>query len=97
MNFAPQSLNNLLALNRYEIDESTHIDVDENRCSNCQKQICLVVCPAQVYVLRDERIVVRHENCLECGACSVACNAGGERCVDWRNPQGGHGIVYKFG
>lgn len=97
MNLKQQSLDNLLALDKYEIDEQTHIQIDESLCDGCQKRVCLVVCPAQVYVLNEGRIVVRHENCLECGACTVACNALGPQWVDWRNPRGGFGIIYRYG
>ena len=97
MSMREHSLDDLLGLDRYESDERSHISVDESRCSACQKKVCLTVCPAEVYVLREERIVVRHENCLECGACTIACNAEGPRWVDWRNPQGGYGIVYQYG
>lgn len=92
-----RSLDELLGLDKYVLDERSHIEVDEEACMACQKRVCLVVCPAEVYVEREGRILVRHENCLECGACSIACNAGGPRWVDWRNPQGGFGIVYQFG
>lgn len=97
MNMRTHSLDDLLGLNKYEIDERSHISVVEERCTDCQKKVCLVVCPAEVYVLREDRIVIRHENCLECGACSIACNAEGSRWVDWRNPRGGYGIVYQYG
>jgi len=92
-----QSLDDLLGLDKYVIDEISHISIDHQRCVECQKKVCLVVCPAEVYIERDGRILVRHENCLECGACLIVCNAEGPRCVDWRNPQGGYGIIYQYG
>lgn len=93
----PQTLDDLLAFDRYEIDEYSHIEVDESKCGDCQRRVCLVVCPAEVYVLNEGKIRVRYENCLECGACTIACNADGPRWVEWRNPRGGYGIVYRFG
>jgi ferredoxin like protein len=87
-----------LGLDKYEIDEEfAHITVDATRCQVCAKKPCLTVCPAQVYTWVEERVAVRYENCLECGTCQIACDMGGSGGITWRNPQGGFGILFRYG
>jgi ferredoxin like protein len=87
-----------LGLDKYEIDaEQSHIRVDLDRCQACQARPCLTVCPAGVYRWVDERVTVRYENCLECGTCQIACDHGGNKGITWRNPQGGFGVVFRYG
>jgi ferredoxin like protein len=92
------SLDARLGLDKYEIDEeNSHILVDQSLCQRCQLQPCLTVCPAAVYVAAEGEIVARYENCLECGTCQVACDTGGEGGITWNPPQGGFGIVFRYG
>ena len=84
-----------LSKNKYELDESSHISVDQEKCRVCTSRYCLTVCPAKVYVFDDETgaLLVNHAGCLECGTCIAACLSGG---LDWRMPVGGMGIVYRY-
>jgi len=92
------SLDARLGLDKYEIDEkNSHILIDQSRCQQCLLQPCLTVCPAAVYVTVDGDIVARYENCLECGTCQVACDTGGEGGITWNPPQGGFGILFRYG
>ena len=92
------SLDARLAADRYEIDnEQSHIAVDQARCESCEPKPCLTVCPADVYRWVDDRVAVRYENCLECGSCQLACDHGGNGGITWQNPQGGFGIVFRYG
>lgn len=92
------SLDDRLGLDKYEIDEAhSHITVDQSRCRVCRLQPCLTVCPASVYVMVENEVVARYENCLECGTCQVACDTGGEGGITWTPPQGGFGIVFRYG
>jgi ferredoxin like protein len=92
------SLDARLGLLRYEIDgERSHIDVVATRCVTCRARPCLTVCPAEVYRWVDDRVAVRYENCLECGACQVSCAEGGNGAITWRNPAGGFGVVFRHG
>mgnify|MGYP001411154404 FL=1 len=92
------SLDDRLGLDKYEIDEEhSHIQVDQSLCLRCQLRPCLTVCPAAVYVAVDGEIVARYENCLECGTCQIACDTGGEGGITWNPPQGGFGIVFRYG
>ena len=87
-----------LGLDKYEIDEvNSHIQVDQERCLHCELKPCLTVCPAFVYEWLDNHVTVRYENCLECGTCQISCDHGGNRGITWRNPQGGFGILFRYG
>ena len=87
-----------LGLDKYEIDaEQSHIRVDLALCQACAARPCLTVCPAGVYRWVDEHVTVRYENCLECGTCQIACDHGGNKGITWRNPQGGFGVVFRYG
>ncbi len=92
------SLDDRLALDKYEIDkEQSHINVDHELCTACSLKPCLTACPAFVYQWVEDHVAVRYENCLECGTCQLACDNGGNHGITWRNPQGGFGIVYRYG
>ena len=87
-----------LGLDKYEIDEeNSHITVDHERCKTCDLKPCLTACPAYVYQGVEEHVAVRYENCLECGTCQIACDSGGNKGITWRNPQGGFGILFRYG
>jgi Ferredoxin-like protein len=67
-------LTSRLALNKYEVGEKSHIEVDYEVCKKCKDKWCTYVCPAGTYEANDEKgIVVHYERCLECGAALVAC------------------------
>jgi ferredoxin like protein len=98
MTIQTMSLDARLGLDKYEIDEeNSHITVDQTLCQTCAAKPCLTVCPAEVYKLVDNEIAVRYENCLECGTCEISCDTGGNGSIDWQPPQGGFGIVFRFG
>lgn len=83
---------------KYEPDsDHPHVTVDLERCRRCQSKCCVLLCPAGVYK-RDpndpERIVVSHDNCLECGTCVKMCP---EAAIDWHYPAGGLGVKYRCG
>lgn len=91
------SLDNRLGLDKYEIDEQSHISIEHSRCANCGLKPCLTVCPAAVYVWVEDKVAIRYENCLECGTCTIACEGGGNGAINWHPPQGGFGIVFRYG
>ena len=72
--------------------KTSHISLDEHLCKECLNRICTYICPAEVYVWDGAKneIEVKYENCLECGACRVACEV-----IKWTNPPWGTGIAYK--
>ncbi|MCM1564713.1 MAG: 4Fe-4S dicluster domain-containing protein [Dehalobacter sp.] len=84
-----------LSINKYELDESPHIKVDQEICrKRCQNRVCLFICPAKVYNEQNGELAVDHAGCLECGTCLVACT---QKAIDWQYPAGGFGIVYRNG
>ncbi len=63
-------------------------------CRQCSLRPCLNFCPAGVYRLTENMIVVSYQACLECGSCRVGCPY---RNIQWDYPRGGFGVSYKFG
>ncbi len=93
----PLSVEERLGHNETRPDRQPHLEIiDSGRCEECERRECTLVCPAGTYRWSDEtgRIVVSHENCLECGACRLVCPHDN---ISWRYPMGGLGICYRFG
>jgi len=85
-----------LGLNVFKIDTQPHIVIDHAICKTiCQIQVCLFVCPADLYSRDLEgEIQVNYEGCLECGACFIACTP---EALAWQYPRAGQGVQYRFG
>ena len=93
---APIEIPALLGLDTFDLDETSHIDVDPVLCATCPTKACVAACPAQLYRLEgDGGVVFDHAGCLECGTCAVVCEHGGV--VSWRSPSAGHGVSYRYG
>lgn len=91
-------LEDKLFLNKYKVDHVPHIKIkDPSVCLGCEKKQCTFVCPVGVYRWDDQarKIVVGWENCLEMGACLIACNEFNN--IDMKYPRGGFGICYRYG
>ena len=87
-----------LFLDKYKVDAVSHLQIkNPSVCLNCEKKQCTFVCPAGVYRWDEpqQKIVVGWENCLEMGACVIACHEFDN--IDMHYPRGGYGISYKFG
>ncbi len=83
-----------LALLKYKPDDSSHIKINEEACKNCKTKACAFFCPAGVYKQDEQNpeiVKAEYENCLECGACKVACKCGA---IEWKYPE--QGVIYKF-
>ena len=86
-----------LFLVRFQPDTHSHIRlIDPDRCYECEKRPCTYVCPAKVYQWdeRERKIKIAYEGCLECGTCIYADPYDN---IDWKNPRGGFGVMYKYG
>lgn len=86
-----------LFLDRFQSDKHSHLKIkDRDRCVDCQRKPCTYICPSKVYAWneKEQRIEVAYEGCLECGTCKYGCAHDN---IDWRNPRGGFGIMYKNG
>lgn len=88
------SIENKLSTLKYYCDDKSHLILDKELCKNCSEKSCLYVCPARVYEVDDEtkEITVQYENCLECGACRMACS---KNAIDWNYPRASLGVLYK--
>ena len=74
----------------------SHLIPTVKDCRNCGPKACLYVCPASVYEWNKEEqnLTVHYENCLECGACRIACS---KHSLNWQYPKSDYGITYKLG
>ena len=84
----------------YASDKETHLRLsDPALCERCTLKPCIRVCPAEVYQWDDarRRLQIRFENCLELGACRIACQEMGNRALLWEFPKGSKGVQYRLG
>lgn len=89
-----KSIEEKLAVNKYDIDREVHIRLREDICERCDRRLCLYVCPAECFKLLENHITFSYEGCLECGSCRIICEEGA---IDWNLPRGGFGICYQYG
>lgn len=94
--FNKMTLDDKLFTIKYKPDELSHLRPDSEKCKDCVSKVCTTICPAKVYEWNDEdeKLTVNHENCLECGACRIACE---QKCIDWEYPRGNKGVTFKNG
>lgn len=90
----PKTIEEKLAVNKYDIDQEVHIRIDEDICKKCDKHECIYACPADCFKLTEGHITFSFEGCLECGSCRIVCEEGA---IDWALPRGGLGICYQYG
>lgn len=88
------SIEDKLAVNKYDIDKDRHIQIREDICATCEAHPCLYACPADCFKLREGHITFSYEGCLECGSCRIVCD---KEAVKWALPRAGFGICYLFG
>lgn len=89
-----KSIQDKLATIKYNCDDKSHLKIDLSKCQNCKEKTCTHICPAAVYVEDEnaQEILVQYENCLECGACRIACPKGA---IEWEYPPASCGVVFK--
>jgi ferredoxin like protein len=90
----PISIEDKLAVNKYDIDRDVHIKVREDICQACDGHYCLYACPADCFKLVEGHITFSYEGCLECGSCRIACD---KEAIEWLLPRPGFGICYEYG
>ncbi len=87
-----------LGVDAFTSDRESHLTLDDPaKCVTCVLKPCLEVCPAKVYEWQDGRLVIHHENCLELGACRIACHQLGNGALVWRFPRAGFGVSFRYG
>lgn len=81
---------------KYSPDTESHLKPDNEKCRLCENRYCTHICPAEVYEWSEEKqeLIVNYENCLECGACRIACE---KKAIDWQYPKGTKGVTFKQG
>ncbi len=92
----PKEIDEKLASVKSNPDSKSHLIPDENACKKCDILSCHYVSPAGVYewIETEQKLIVKYENCLECGACRIACD---EQELMWKYPRSTYGITYKQG
>jgi len=88
------SIDDLLATVKYKPDTVSHLVPNNEYCKKCKNRVCEHICPAKVYEWDEEnqKLQVTFENCLECGACRIACDYCA---IDWKYPKATKGITFK--
>jgi ferredoxin like protein len=87
-----------LGADAFNTDSVTHLTLsDPALCRTCALRPCIRVCPAEVYHWEGDRLRISYENCLETGACRIACEQIGNRALVWAFPSAGHGVQYRLG
>lgn len=81
---------------KFKNNTQTHLKVCQDDCRKCKNRSCEIVCPANVYKYDEQKreMTVSFENCLECGACRIACD---KQSLIWEYPKQGYGVTFKLG
>lgn len=90
------NLDEKLSTLKYNKGKESHLAVDNDICMRCKEKFCTYICPANVYEWDENRcqMMIRYENCLECGACKIACEKNN---INWRYPNSEYGVKFKNG
>lgn len=88
------NINEKLSTLKFNKDKESHLKVDDDICLRCKEKFCTYICPANVYEWDEykEKTIIRYENCLECGACKIACEKNN---IKWQYPNAEFGVKYK--
>ena len=77
-------------------DEPSHVVIlDPSLCPQCAEKFgapCTVMCPGEVYRLKDGQIILSPSNCMHDGSCAVKCPMHNVR---WNVPEGGEGPKFR--
>lgn len=95
MNQRRLTVDQRLALVKFEVDKKPHINIKKDRCRRCSSRPCVSACPAGLYSVDENgELHFNYEGCLECGTCRIVCPHGA---VEWSYPRGGFGVWFQFG
>ena len=94
--FKKMNINEKLATLKYNKDNESHLSVDNDKCMRCKGKSCTYICPASVYEWNEDKctMTIRYENCLECGACKIACE---KHNISWKYPNAEYVVKFKNG
>lgn len=90
------NINEKLSTLKYNKSNISHLEADSKICAQCKEKYCTYICPADVYEWdeKNSELIIRYENCLECGACKIACD---KKNIKWGYPKTEHGVKFKNG
>lgn len=71
----------------YHEDTISHINIVNAEKNFLDKMI--VLCPTKCYSQEEDKVILQHEGCIECGTCSLK--------TEWKHPKGEKGVYFKFG
>lgn len=86
-----------LFVNKFKPAAEPHIKIrDKSLCLKCVNKQCSIGCPSDCWKIEEAGTAhVSVEGCLECGTCRVICDEFQN--VEWSYPQGGFGVLYRYG
>lgn len=86
----------VISATEFRVAPEAHIAVGDDGCRGCSTKACVTACPARLFVPRpDGGILFNYEQCVECGTCYLVCDEAGA--LSWSYPEGGSGVVYRWG
>ena len=84
-----------LGLDVFKPGGTPHIRIKPGQ--ECDRRLVQMIglCPAGLYSAGEEGgTVLTVEGCLECGTCRLVC---GTDVLEWRYPEGGTGVQFRYG
>lgn len=95
MSYRKLTVEERIALTKFEVHREPHIKIDIEKCRLCSMKPCVHSCPAGLYQIDEAgNIKFSYEGCLECGTCRIVCPLNAVR---WDYPPSGFGVIYRFG
>ena len=84
-----------LGLDVFKTGGKPHIRIKPGMERNIRLRRMIRSCPAGLYNENEAGMVVLTiDGCLECGTCRLIC---GMEVLEWRYPEGGTGVQFRYG
>jgi len=84
-----------LGLDVFKPVGAPHIRIRPGMEKDPRLKCAVRICPAGLYSENEKgEIVLDNDGCLECGTCRLAC---GVEVLDWKYPEGGTGVQFRYG
>jgi len=84
-----------LGLDVFKPVGAPHIRIRPGMEKDLRLKCAVRICPAGLYSENEKgEIVLDVDGCLECGTCRLAC---GVEVLDWKYPEGGTGVQFRYG
>src|SRR5918993_2599305 len=71
---------------KYDDDSLSHIKVLDPKSEFMKRMV--ILCPTKCYITENNKVMLQHEGCIECGTCA--------KDTEWRHPRGEKGINYQY-